>query len=90
MKQLILLSALSVALMTGSSAYAQNQKQKVGDFIESTSYNLDKIGVERRQQYKPYQGGFVCQDGTNRYTRALYGSYTDWRLETSDRPIFAE
>ncbi|MDE5571229.1 MAG: DUF4450 domain-containing protein, partial [Prevotella sp.] len=75
--------------MTGSSAYAQNQKQKVGDFIESTSYNLDKIGVERRQQYKPHQGDFVCQDGTNRYTRALYGSYTDWRLETSDRPIFA-
>lgn len=75
--------------MTGSSVHAQNQKQKVGDFIESTSYNLDKIGVERRQQYEPHHGDFVCQDGTNRYTRALYGSYTDWRLETSDRPIFA-
>lgn len=75
--------------MSGSSAHAQNQKQKVGDFIESTSYNLDKIGVERRQQYEPHHGDFVCQDGTNRYTRALYGSYTDWRLETSDRPIFA-
>lgn len=75
--------------MSGSSAYAQNQKQKVGDFIESTSYNLDKIGVERRQQYEPHHGDFLCQDGTNRYTRALYGSYTDWRLETSDRPIFA-
>lgn len=65
------------------------QKQKVGDFIESTSYNLDKIGVERSQQYFPVGGAFVCEDGTNRFTRALYGSPTDWRLETSDRPVFA-
>ena len=65
------------------------QKQKIGDFIESTSYNLDKIGVERQQQYQPRHGSFVCENGHNRYTRALYGSYTDWRLETSDRPVFA-
>ena len=65
------------------------QKQKVGDFIESTSYNLDTIGVERSQQYFPVGGAFVCEDGTNRFTRALYGSPTDWRLETSDRPVFA-
>ena len=65
------------------------QNQKVGDFIESTSYNLDKIGVGRQQQYQPRHGSFVCENGTNRYTRALYGSNTDWRLETSDRPVFA-
>ena len=65
------------------------QSQKIGDFIESTSYHLDKIGVERQQQYQPRHGSFVCENGTNRYTRALYGSYTDWRLETSDRPVFA-
>ena len=65
------------------------QQQRIGDFIESTSYNLDKIGVERQQQYQPRHGSFVCENGTNRYTRALYGSYTDWRLETSDRPVFA-
>ena len=64
-------------------------QQKVGDFIESTSYNLDKIGVERTQQYFPEGDAFVCENGRNRYTRALYGSTTDWRLETSDRPIFA-
>ena len=69
------------------SVYAQ--KQKIGDFIESTSYNLDKIGVERVQQYLPKNGAFVCENGANRFTRALYGSYTDWRLETSDRPVFA-
>ena len=65
------------------------QKQKIGDFIESISYNLDKIGVERSQQYVPHHSSFTCKDGENRYTRALYGSHTDWRLETSDRPIFA-
>ena len=44
----------------------------------------------RTLQYEPGAGGdFVCVDGNNRYTRALYGSNTDWRLETSDKPIFA-
>ena len=71
------------------SAIANAQQQKIGDFIESTSYNLDKVGVERILQYQPRHGSFVCENGTNRYTRALYGSYTDWRLETSDRPVFA-
>ena len=74
-------------LMLSSSVIAQTQR--IGDFIESTSYNLDKIGVERSQQYMPHHGSWVCKDGKNRYTRALYGSYTDWRLETSDYPIFA-
>ena len=78
---------LLTVLLSAISASAQSQK--IGDFIESTSYNLDKIGVERQQQYQPRHGSFVCENGTNRYTRALYGSYTDWRLETSDRPVFA-
>ena len=72
-----------------ASLTVSGQQQKVGDFIESTSYNLDKIGVERSQQYFPEDGAFVCENGTNRFTRALYGSHTDWRVETSDRPVFA-
>lgn len=76
-----------LALLTGIDTYAQ--MQKVGDFIESTSYNLDKSGVARSQQYFPQDGAFVCVNGVNRFTRALYGSYTDWRVETSDRPVFA-
>jgi len=40
-------------------------------------------------QYAPENGGFVCENGKNRFTRALYGSPTDWRVETSDRPVFA-
>lgn len=42
-----------------------------------------------QKQYDPENGAFVCENGTNRFTRALYGSHTDWRLETSDRPVFA-
>ena len=39
--------------------------------------------------YRPDGRDIVCHDGQNRYTRALYGGYTDFRVETSDRPIFA-
>ena len=43
----------------------------------------------RKQQYFPDGRDIVCQDGDKRYNRSLYGSYTEYRLETSDRPIFA-
>ncbi len=42
-----------------------------------------------QKQYRPHRSSFICENGENRYTRALYGSHTDWRLETSDRPVFA-
>ena len=42
----------------------------------------------RKLQYHPDGRDIVCVNGTNRYTRALYGGYTDFRIETSDRPIF--
>ena len=41
------------------------------------------------EKYHPDGQSFVCVNGNNRYTRALYGSHTTWRLETSDRPVFA-
>ena len=44
---------------------------------------------ERQANYRPDGRAFVCVNGSNRYTRALYGSYADYRIETSDRPIFA-
>jgi len=53
------------------------------------SYNEASRGQLRTQQYFPENGAFVCENGKNRFTRALYGSYTDWRVETSDRPAFA-
>lgn len=42
-----------------------------------------------KENYHPEGQAFVCVNGKNRYTRALYGSHTAWRLETSDRPVFA-
>ncbi len=39
--------------------------------------------------YRPEGRAFVCENGNNRYTRALYGGPTDYRIETSDRPVFA-
>lgn len=74
-------------------AYAQyttgNKPKSAGDRIESTSYNDHKRGAARTLQYRPDGEDFVSVNGKNRYTRALYGSHTAFRLETSDRPVFA-
>ena len=39
--------------------------------------------------YYPDGEDIVCVNGTNRYSRALYGTHTLFRVETSDRPLFA-
>ena len=41
------------------------------------------------QHYCPMGRAFVVKNGNHRYTRALYGGPTDYRIETSDRPVFA-
>lgn len=92
MRYLALAALLASCLATDASAqYATsgNKPKKAGDLIESTSYNDHKRGKARRLQYTPEGNDFVCVNGSNRYTRALYGGPTAWRLETSDRPIFA-
>lgn len=43
----------------------------------------------RSLNYYPDGRDIVCVNGQNRYTRALYGGNTLFRLETSDRPLFA-
>ena len=68
---------------------AQTKTQKIGDFIESTSYNEDKRDAERTLQYYPDGQDFVCVNGKNRFTRALYCNHSAYRIETSDRPAFA-
>ena len=67
-----------------SSANAQTNIQGA-----MPSYNDGVDGKSRSQQYVPDGDDFVCVNGDNRFTRALYGGYTEWRLETSDRPVFA-
>ena len=41
------------------------------------SYNDARRGMQRSLQYKPQDDAFICENGTNRFTRALYGGYTD-------------
>ena len=43
----------------------------------------------RVMRYFPEGRDIVCLNGDGRYTRALYGNETCFRLETSDRPVFA-
>ncbi len=85
----ILFLTQSVAAAWSQYATQGNNVKGAGDRIESTSFNDHKRGTERRLQYLPDGDDFVCVNGENRYTRALYGGPTAWRLETSDRPIFA-
>lgn len=77
-----LLAGLLMAL-AGLQLYAQPVKGALA------SLNDDRRGAERTQQYWTDGEAFICENGSNRYTRALYGGTTDYRIETSDRPIFA-
>lgn len=70
-------------------ANAQIIAKQAGDYIENMSYNTGKRAAVRSLQYHPEGEDFVCINGANRFTRALYGSHTLFRLETSDRPVFA-
>lgn len=45
--------------------------------------------VQRTASYLPEGRTLVSVNGNHRYTRALYGSTDEYRIETSDRPIFA-
>ena len=47
------------------------------------------VKAGRKYQYRPEGREIVCLNGENRYTRALYGTHGPFRLETSDRPVFA-
>lgn len=90
MKHLFFFILLSLLSAKVCGQYVIGKKPKgAGDLIESTSYNDDKRGSSRSLQYRPDGEDFVCVNGKNRYTRALYGSHTAFRLETSDRPVFA-
>ena len=77
-----LLAGLLMAL-----ASLQLHAQPMKDALASP--NGDRRDSERTQQYWTDGEAFICENGTNRYTRALYGGTTDYRIETSDRPIFA-
>ena len=58
-------------------------------FLIGLLWLLLPLVAEAQPYYRPEGRAFVCENGQHRYTRALYGSHSDWRLETSDRPVFA-
>ena len=59
-------------------------------YILSLMLTVSAVAAGQRDlQYLPEGRGFVRENGWNRYSRALYGSHANWRLETSDRPLFA-
>ena len=53
------------------------------------SVNVMAQNDSRPLQYFPEGDSFVSVNGYNRFTRALYGGHTLFRIETSDRPVFA-
>ena len=59
-----------------------------GIIFGSNDASVDR--TVRKFQYYPTADGYIAtHNGNNLYTRALYGGHSLWRLETSDRPIFA-
>ena len=80
--------SLTVFCLSFSFTEAQD-KQKVGQFLKTTQQTHTVGRAKLRQwQYRPDGQDFVCINGSNRYTRALYGSHDEDRIETSDRPVF--
>jgi hypothetical protein len=61
-------------------------------FIASVSWSLSSAeawhGVERVVRYQPDGEAFVSRNGDQRFSRAIYGTNTGFRLETSDFPEF--
>ncbi|MGQ1946414.1 DUF4450 domain-containing protein [Geofilum sp. OHC36d9] len=72
----LFLQALFIFLFIGSVNVA----------AQLTSINSEP--VERTLRYKPENNGFVIINGDKKFTRALYGTNTAFRLETSDVPEF--
>ncbi len=80
------LLAIAIGWMFSVPGIAQ---KKVSDMAATGSFHSEQRDGARVMLYHPEGKALVCENGENRYTRALYGGHTEWRLETSDRPLFA-
>lgn len=63
--------------------------KRVCFLVIASCFLMGGYAQQRMMHYFPDGKEIVCVNGSNRYTRALYGSPTLFRLETSDRPVFA-
>ena len=52
-------------------------------FISCVAFCAVSAQEVRTLHYQPDGRDIVCHDGETRYTRAFYGGYTDFRLETA-------
>ncbi len=78
MKRILAIAFIGMPLLLAGQSY-------IGMF----DHNPIERNNERRLQYVPTADGYIsCNNGSNLYTRALYGGNTAFRVETSDRPIF--
>lgn len=57
--------------------------------LAATTVAAGQTPPPRPTHYLPRGRDIVCLNGSHRYTRALYGGHTAFRIETSDRPVFA-
>ncbi|UAY53794.1 DUF4450 domain-containing protein [Arachidicoccus terrestris] len=90
MRRLITFLSLVYLLSCVSEVAAQTPvTKKVGDLPGGMLRESGNRRAIRLLQYRPEEGGFVSVNGKNRFTRALYGSHSLFRIETSDRPVFA-
>lgn len=79
MKKLLSILGIAFPLVAAAQSY-------IGMFDHNPLNRDDK----RVLQYTPTADGYIAShNGKNLYTRALYGGNTAFRMETSDRPIFA-
>ncbi len=79
MKKFFLSAVAVVSLVAAAQDYS----------IVFTRADNPDTNLVRSFQYRPTADGYIeSVNGNNRYTRALYGGHSLWRLETSDRPVF--
>lgn len=57
-------------------------------FTSNEALSASQLTQPRPLNYWPDGGAIVCVNGNNRFTRALYGGSSAFRLETSDYPEF--
>lgn len=79
------ITLILITLLAAFCILNQASAQPSFPMISSSGEKTDA----RHQNYFPDGEDFVCINGNNRFTRPLYGTHTAWRLETSDKPIFA-
>ena len=79
------ISRLFCSLLLSAACLVPAQAQ----LFTSSDSKRTAPGQNRTLRYQPDGEDFVIVNGNRKFTRALYGSNTGFRLETSDVPEFA-